>query len=75
MLSFEKFKESIGVTEIKFLKSPKTGRQVADLKGINLVISLKADLTKPLYVTECQSSSGEDILVICNQGWEEGVKL
>lgn len=75
MVSLETFKKSIGVTEIKFLKSPRTGRQVADLKGINLVISLKCDMTKELFVTECQSSTGEDLLVICNQGWTKGVTL
>jgi hypothetical protein len=75
MITLEQFKKANGLGEIDFLKSPTTGREVADLQGISLIISLKCDVKKPLYVTDAINKNGEPILVICNSGWLKGVTL
>ena len=74
MLTLKTFKKSLGIEEIEFKKAS-NGRQVADLKGINLIISLKCDMKRELFVTECTSKEGDDLYVICNQGWSQGVTL
>jgi hypothetical protein len=72
MITLDQFKKANGFTEIKFLKSVKTGRQVADLQGIAMIMSKKCDTTKPMYVTSATTQQNEPILVVCNACWAEG---
>lgn len=70
MLTFETFKNSLGLKEIKTKKS-KTGKIFLDVPGISAYISDKCDLRKALYITECKAKTGETVLVVCNQGWTD----
>jgi hypothetical protein len=69
MLSLETFKKTLGLQTLNFKKS-KTGKLFADVPGVSLYLSAKADTKKPLFITECEATTGGKVMVICNQGWE-----
>lgn len=72
-MKLETFKTLHGISSLKFRKSVKTGRLVADHQ-LPIVVSNKkdkpVDFKKDLYISECTSTNGSKVFVIHNQdGW------
>lgn len=81
MQTLAQFKKELGVETIEFMKSNKTGTQFTTVRAKNIIISRKADVSKPLYVTMMtRTADGEEIApetayVIHNAGAEVGTTL
>lgn len=76
MITLKAFKVAMNLPEtLEAKKSPKTGRIVIS-SIVPLVVSKKCDTTKELFVTKSNAKAsdgtytGEEVYVICNQGWE-----
>lgn len=87
MKPLTQFKQELGIAQINFSKSVKTGRQFATVSKLtdngvkvdyNIVVSKSFDKAKPAYVTYVSEFEGvkRDLHVICNaQGIAEGDTL
>jgi len=77
MILLEQFKKELGITELKFVKSAKTGRQFATVGTVLVMISIKGiDKSKPLYVTTATTIKEQQAcFVVCNSTLVEGDTL
>jgi len=76
MILLEQFKKELGITELKFVKSAKTGRQFANVGTVLVMISIKGiDKSKPLYVTTAKTKEQQACFVVCNSTLVEGDTL
>ena len=63
MITFDQFKQELGVKIINFQKSSKTGREYTTVEGKNIIISSKLDDKKPLFIF---FNEAKNFYVVCN---------
>ena len=72
MKTLDQFKQELGVTVIKFMKSAKTGREFTTIGEKNIILSSKVDKTKPLFAFY---NEDKKFYVVCNSTLVAGSSL
>ena len=72
MKTLAEFKKELGVTEIVFSKSPKTGRMFTTVGVTEIIVATNFDAKKPAYVLY---NADKGFNVVCNSSLVEGITL